>query len=245
MQGMMLILILSNLANMCEVLFACHPISVYWTELRPISKCLTSQIPLYVNGTVNVLVDIGLIAIILPRVLGLKMNGRQKYALVAIVSLGWIAVTAGILRMVRVGLTLGKPGGVVDPPWDTYDISIWTATEIYICLVCASAPGVKPLVSKILPKLLGSTMKSRTYGTSGAPLGSVELSSKMRKGTMGSVAVHRSISEAKLTGPYTEVSRGADAESLDGKLTERGDSSDGHIYKTSEITVQSATAHAR
>ena len=246
MQGLMLLLILSNLANMAEVMFACHPIKVYWTELRPASKCITTQIPLYINGTINVLVDIGLIAIILPRILGLNMNDRQKYALVAIVSIGWIAVAAGVLRMIRVGLTLGKPGRVVDPPWDTYDISIWTSTEIYICLSCASAPGVKPLLVKILPKILGSTIKgrSRTYGTSGINPVTIELSSKMKKGTIGSVIVHRSTSEMNLTGPYTEVSRGADAESLDGKFTERGDSLDGRIYKTSEITVQSTAAHA-
>lgn len=248
MQITMGILVLSNLINMFEVMFACKPVHVYWTELRPVSKCLTTQIPLYVNGTVNVLVDIALIAIILPRVLSLKMNDRQKWALVAIVSVGWIAVAAGVLRMVRVGLTLGKPGGVVDPPWDTYDISIWTSTELYVCLICAAAPGVKPLVSKLLPRILGSTIKSRSRTrtwTTGAQPGSIELSSKMKKGPVGSVTVHRSTSETKLTGPYTEVGRGADADSLDGKITERGESPDGQIYKTSEITVQNSPAHAR
>ena len=71
-----------------------------------------------------------------------------------IVPVGWIAVAAGVLHMVHVGLTLGRLGGAVEPPWYTYDISIWTSTEIYICIICASAPGVKPLLVKILPKIM-------------------------------------------------------------------------------------------
>lgn len=206
-------------------------------ELRSTRKFITTQIPLYINGTINILVDIGLVATILPRVLSLEINNSYKYALVAIISVGWIVVAVRVLRMVCVGLTLGKPGGVVGPPWDTYNVSIWTSTDIYIGLICASAPRAKPLLVKIKGW-------SRTYGTSGINLGSIELSSKMKKDMMGSVTIHRSTSKPKLTGLYTEVLRKAGAESLNGKFMERGESLDGQIYKTSEITVQNTAGHA-
>ncbi|KAF2710568.1 hypothetical protein K504DRAFT_265654 [Pleomassaria siparia CBS 279.74] len=256
-QGTMVLLVLSNVANIGEVMLACNPIQVYWTELRPASKCITTQIPLYVNGTINVLVDIGLIATVLPRVLKLKLNNRQRYVLVGIVSIGWIAVAAGILRLVRVGMTLGKPGGIVDAPWDTYDISIWSSSEIYVGLVCAAAPGIKPLVSKILPKILGSTTKSRSQSrsqtwTADANPGSIELSlKKMRRGTIGSVTTNRSTNDAKSTGPYIEVSRGVDVDLLDddddGKEESGiipGGGGDAGIHMTSETTVPTTTTAA-
>ena len=79
---------------------------------------------------------------------------------------------------------------------------------------------------------------------SGFNPGSIELSSKLKKDMMGLVTVYRSMSETMLTGSYTEVLRAANAESPNGKFTERGKSLDSQTYKTSGIMVQSTAAHA-
>lgn len=256
-QGLIVLLVLLIIPFFFEILFSCKPISAYWNELRPADKCIRDLSGLYVNGSLNAAVDIALIGILVPRILALKMNSRQKAALLCIVSLGSLAVVAAVVRMVRVGTTLGryhKPGsGIPDPPWDTYDVTIWTSTEIYVSLTCAAAPGVKPLIGKLLPHLLGTTFRSRTrttgkqaYGT-----GPIELSGKVRRSTLATGgSIHKSVSAAGLTagsGPWIEVGRGADQESNPRSSEEtyhealRGD---GVIIKKSEIMIHRGDAHS-
>jgi hypothetical protein len=238
-QALIVLLILIIIPFDIEIILQCKPIHVYWTEGRPASKCLDDLAGLFVNGTLNILADVILMAIVLPRVVELKLHKRQRWALIGIVLLGTLAVVAGIIRMVRVSLMLAKSD--FDPSWDSYDISIWTNTEIYVSLICAAAPGIKPVIVRLLPKMLGSSLRSRTR-TTGAP---IELSSKWKRTTtIGSSKLHRQSSQTALAtaeGPYTQCGRGVDADSFgddtSGRPSRRGSDEDG-IYKTSEISVQ-------
>jgi hypothetical protein len=241
-QALIVLLILTIIPMQIEVILQCRPIHVYWTEGRPSSKCLKDLAGLFVNSALNILVDVVLMVIVLPRVMELKLHKRQRLALIGVVLLGTLAVVAGIVRMVRVSLMLQKPD--FDPSWDSYDISIWTNTEIYVSLVCASAPGIKPVVVRLLPKVLGTTMRSHTR-TTGGP---IELGSSKWKRIMtggGSSDMQRHTSEpalATVDGPYTECGREVDEESVgmrtSGRQSRRGSDAGGIIYKTSEIKVQ-------
>jgi hypothetical protein len=245
-QALIVLLILLIIPMDIEVILQCRPIHVYWTEGRPASKCLADIAGFFVSGALNIFVDVCLMAIVLPRVMGLKLHKRQKWALVGVVMLGTLAVVAGIVRMVRVGQIFEH---VFDPSWDAYDISIWTNTEIYVSLICAAAPGIKPVLVKMMPKLLGSTLRSRsrTKPTGGATGPSIEMGSKWKRTTIGgSSTLHRQTSETALAtahGPYTECGRGIDAYSendLSGRQSRMGSEEDGIIYKTSDISVQVA-----
>lgn len=246
-QALMVVLVLCIVPFFIEVFFSCKPLHVYWTELRPNDKCLQDIPALLLNGSLNVAVDMALMAIVTPRILKLKVNERQKWALICIVMLGSLAVVGGIVRMVRVATTLLKnDNGTFDPPWDMYDVSIWTSTEIYVSLICAAAPGMKPLVSKIVPKLLGTSLRSRTTGQEGD---TYELSNALKSGSKNH-GFRKTISMTDLTGvhggPYSEVGRGTDEESIDGKLDENGlrglgrTVSENRIVKKSEIVIESS-----
>ncbi|KAF2630607.1 hypothetical protein BU25DRAFT_407898 [Macroventuria anomochaeta] len=249
-QALMVLLFLLIVPFMFEVAFQCRPIHVYWTEGRPAAKCLQDLPGFLLSGSLNIVVDVALMAIVLPRVLELQLHQRQKWALTGIVLLGSLAVVAGIVRMVRVSGSITMPN--FEPSWDSYDVSIWTSTEIYVSLLCASAPGVKPAVVKILPKLLGSSFSRSRTQTAGRTSTGIELGlrSKWKRTTIGSTRINnRRLSETGLTtadGPYTEVGSGVSARSLSRKSEDRpttatseGKSSHGgHIYKTSEISIQ-------
>lgn len=248
-RALLLLLVLLTFPFMFEVAFQCSPIHVYWTEGRPAAKCLADFPGFMLSGSLNIFVDVALMGIVLPRVLELQLHKRQRWALTGIVLLGSLAVVAGIVRMVRVSTSLAMPN--FEPSWDSYDVSIWTSTEIYVSLLCASAPGVKPVVVKVLPKILGSSFsRGRTRATGEQSTGiELGLGSKWKRTTIGSTRMsNKRMNVAALTtadGPYTEVGSGVDARSLSGKSDgsataasegERGQS--GHIYKTSEISIQ-------
>jgi hypothetical protein len=246
-QALMVLLVLLIIPMDIEVIFQCKPIHVYWSEGRPASKCLADIAGFFVSGTLNIVVDALLMAIVLPRVIALKLHMRQKWALVGVVMLGTLAVVAGIIRMVRVSQIFER---VFDPSWDAYDISIWTNTEIWVSMICAAAPGMKPILIKMLPKLLGSTLRSRsrTRPTGGATGPSIEMGSKWKRNTIGgSSHLHAPSSQTALAsaqGPYTECGRGVDADSLNEDRSDRhgrrASDEEGIIYKTSEISVQVA-----
>jgi hypothetical protein len=198
--------------------FQCKPINVYWTEGRPFEKCkLVDSKMFYTHGGLNIFCDVALMITVMPRILELHISQRQKWALVGIVGLGSLAAIAGILRMARISLTLSKPN--FDASWDAYDVSIWTSTEIYVSLICAAAPGVKPVVSLVLPKLLGASLASRSRTTTGDGCTvhdgakPIELHSKIRRATIGSARTRRNTHDSILDeadGQYTQVGRGVD-----------------------------------
>lgn len=247
-QALMVLLVLLIIPMDIEVIFQCRPIHVYWSEGRPPSKCLDDIAGFFVSGTLNIVADAALIAIVLPRVMGLKLHKRQRYALMGVVLLGTLAIVAGIIRMVRVSQIFERVGGF-DPSWDAYDISIWTNTEIWVAMICAAAPGIKPVLVKILPKLLGTTLRSRTKTkpSGGATGPSIEMGSKWKRNTRASSHVHAQTSETALAsahGPYTECGRGVDDDSISEDRSERygrrASDEEGIIYKKSEISVQVA-----
>ncbi len=159
-------IVLPLLPYLFFMFFQCRPLEVYWTENRPLDKCLNDVSTPFVRGTINVIEDLGLIAIVLPRVLRLSLNRHQKRALVTIICLGLLAAGAALIRMVRVGLGIAKKPNY-DPFWDGYDRLIWTGMEFYMGIICASAPGVKPILDKLFPTIFeqdGSYALPRTLG---------------------------------------------------------------------------------
>lgn len=237
-QALLVVIAVPNIPFFFLNVFQCKPISAYWDEGHPLEKCHSASfVTFYIHGGLNIFADIALMVIVMPRVLELHVSERQKWALVGIVGLGSLAVIAGIIRMARVSGALAKPD--FDPSWDAYDVSIWTATEIYISLICAAAPGMKPVVSLVLPKLLGTTLVSRTRTTTGDGHASaaIEMNSKMKRATIGSARTRRNTHDAildEVDGPYAEVGRGVDTESLDSRSNgnERR-----HTRKVSEILI--------
>lgn len=254
-RALLVLLVLLTFPFMFEVAFQCNPIHVYWSEARPADKCLADFAGFILSGSLNIFCDVALMAIVLPRVLELQLHRRQKWALTGIVLLGTLAAVAGIVRMVRVSRSLALPN--FEPSWDQYDISIWQSTELYVSLLCASAPGIKPAVKKVFPKLLGSySPRYRTRTTRGGSAGiELGLGSTWKRGTIGSTRVHnRRLDESVLDtadGPYTEFGSNIDARSTARTSVDRGpetatavgeSSQHGHIHKVVEISVQTQAA---
>lgn len=247
-QALMVLLVLLIIPFDFEAAFQCRPVRVYWTEGRPNSKCLENLPVVLTSGILNTFIDISLMAIVLPRILELQLHPRQKLALTATVLLGSFAVVAGIVRMIRVGTTINMPN--YEPSWDSYDVSIWTSTEIYVSLLCASVPGIKPVVVKVLPKLLGSSLQRRMRTVRRASTGmEMGLGTKSKRTTIGSARINRRLSETALATadePYTGFGGDIYARSLNGKSEERPGTANSesesirgsHAYKISEITIQ-------
>ncbi len=101
-------------------IFQCHPVSAHWDVLHP-DRCLNPTPAFYASGICNVLTDIWLIVIVVPRIWNLQMAIRQKIALFIIITLSWLVIIAALVRMVRLGLLFRTR--VVDTPCESAPFS--------------------------------------------------------------------------------------------------------------------------
>ncbi|KAL7271492.1 hypothetical protein RUND412_005752 [Rhizina undulata] len=79
---------------------------------------------------------------------GVKMNRRQKTALVVIFSLGFFATAASIVKMAY----LSSYGPSEDILYETVHLTKWAIIEINVCIITSSLPTLQPLFRRILEK---------------------------------------------------------------------------------------------
>ncbi|KAF2500687.1 hypothetical protein BU16DRAFT_535249 [Lophium mytilinum] len=228
-------------------IFQCSPIAAYWDfGLKAAGGHCTDPIPaFYAAGIYNILSEVFLIAIILPRVLVLKITRRQKTALVTVVSVGWLVAIASIIRVVRISKLLHEE----DKTWASYDTTIWTAVEIDVGIVCACAPAIKPLLNQLIPRFMGTLTPNSSGWNRYGRKGTYDHRLSTRKGNvlgsgieMGSKRVQRITSETDLTGhgknEFSEVRIKGGAESTDAEsLEEVRGGDDGTIMRTTSVLV--------
>jgi hypothetical protein len=141
-------------------MFQCHPIHAFWDFAARATggTCLNTIPAFYASGACNITSDLLLMAIVVPKIRELRIKRGQKIVIVCIVSLGWLAVAASVLRVVRLSTLLHSP----DPSWASYDITIWSAVEINTGIICASAPAIKPLLATVMPKFMAKLSSNRS-----------------------------------------------------------------------------------
>jgi hypothetical protein len=150
-----------TLALFIQGFFACTLGGAYWSPSAP--NCTETGFVVYGSAVLSISVDLFLMAFAVLGVAPLRIARAQKASLYVIISLGWLAITASIIRAIRTGQTLSSK----DPSWVAYDIDIWASIEVNTGLVCASAPALKPLIRKFVPNFLASISEPTSPSYSG------------------------------------------------------------------------------
>ncbi|KAN0120355.1 hypothetical protein V8E51_002563 [Hyaloscypha variabilis] len=146
------------------VVFQCKPISAYWTLSFVPQHCINERIHLVIQGTFNILYDFCVVLIPIPIVLHLNLPLRQRIIVAHLFGMGFIVCFAGVVRtyyMYKV------TEGYHDVTWDAYPVWLGTAIELYLGIVCTSAPPTKPFFARYVPRLLSTTRsQNMTYNSS-------------------------------------------------------------------------------
>lgn len=115
--------------------------NAYWKAFGPGYKepyhCAREEIFLPISGLFSVAGDF--YATLLPFLLlrKLQLTKPQKMALYGIFSLGGLAIISGIMRTVFLYTALNKTWDLTWHVWETW---IWATVEVYVSIICASAP---------------------------------------------------------------------------------------------------------
>jgi hypothetical protein len=88
----------------------------------------------------NIITDILFATLPIPLIWKLRLNLRAKLSLIGVLSLGWFACAAAIIKAIQQWHVLE------DPDWTVEDsFNIWNYIELTIGIIAASLPPLKPL----------------------------------------------------------------------------------------------------
>ncbi|OAP60014.1 hypothetical protein AYL99_05016 [Fonsecaea erecta] len=153
------------------LLLLCNPIHSYWDGFNPLwaathhFHCGSESVALPASSAFSVAGD--LYSTLLPLILvyHLELPRRQKIALYALFALGFMAVAAGLVRTVLMYNLLNVD---YDFTWKLWLTWIWAVLELYLALLAASAPSLKPFFRHFFVESISSFARgSRRRGEYG------------------------------------------------------------------------------
>jgi len=158
------IVICFGLDTLLTTVFTCSPIRAYWDptlEPQGKAKCLNRFAAWFANGSINIATDIMILLLPMPEIRKLQMQKRQKIVLAFIFGLGWVAC---IISMVRIYSLRVIQKNMHDPTWYSVYVAYWSVIEANVGIVCACAPALKPLVTRIWPSFAKTSRKRSSDG---------------------------------------------------------------------------------
>ena len=155
-------------------IFQCIPVSEVFD---PAGKCIP-LITLYLASVpVNVMTDLAVLVLPIPVLTGMQLPRKQKTILIATFGLGVYVIATDIVRIYYLQQSSSGFSGVseadtspllgdeVNFAWYASLSFMWSAVEVNVGIVCACVPTLKPLISRILPRLIYSNHGTLCFGT--------------------------------------------------------------------------------
>ena len=113
------------------------------------------------SAALSVVGDFYATALPLLLVSGLDLPRRQKTALYVLFGLGALVIAAGIVRTVLLNYLINE---TYDETWWLWKFWLWTFVEVYVAIMAASAPALKPFFRKYLVEKVLSASKGSGNG---------------------------------------------------------------------------------
>ncbi|KAH8425447.1 PTH11-like integral membrane protein [Aspergillus melleus] len=136
----------------------CVPVARFWNHEIP-GSCLSFEAVWFFNASMNIATDLALLIMPMPLLSHLQLPRIQKLALMAVFAIGGLVVITSILRL----SSLRKVAKSPDTSYSNVAAAYWTAAECNVAIICACLPFLRPIVSRIFPKLLSTQSYNTPY----------------------------------------------------------------------------------
>ncbi|KAK3942513.1 hypothetical protein QBC46DRAFT_72177 [Diplogelasinospora grovesii] len=150
--AIMTIVILTNVWTFVTVMTSCIPLQAFWDPSIPDSYCRPASY-WFANTGLHIGTDVLLYILPLPVIFNLQVKRRQKVALYSIFALGFFVCSISVVRLFE----LIEEYTHFDFTYDNVAISYLTVIEVNAAIACACMMTLKPLISKIFPRLFWGT----------------------------------------------------------------------------------------
>ncbi|KAM3423899.1 hypothetical protein BST61_g1294 [Cercospora zeina] len=136
----------------------CRPLNLAW--LRWLKEypgtCNNINAQSWAAAALNILLDVVVVGLPIPMLLKMDLNIRKKALVILMFGVGFFVT---IVSMIRLRL-LVKFGDSENITHDYKEAGFWTIVELHTAIVCACMPGIRNLLRRAWPKLMGQTMAS-------------------------------------------------------------------------------------
>ncbi|KAL1889951.1 hypothetical protein Sste5346_008529 [Sporothrix stenoceras] len=168
-----------SLSQVFVGIWICAPIAKFWDSTLE-GHCIPNIPQWYINAAGNIASDVSIFCLPIPILKRLNLKRRQKILVMGIFSLGFFTCAISIIRIKYLKQ-------YADFSWENVASSCWSVSELSSAVTCLCLPTLKPLVQKMLPRLMSSTYKSGGSDNTGPSAGVHGHSSKgYRKHSEGS-----------------------------------------------------------
>ncbi|KAL2428899.1 hypothetical protein ABEF95_004937 [Exophiala dermatitidis] len=146
------------------LLLICDPVRAYWKQFDFVwaashaYKCGAENVALPASAGLSVLGDLYSTLLPLLLIFNLDLPLRQKAALYSLFALGFLAISAGIVRTLLLYNMLNTD---YDFTWVLWETWIWAVVELYVALFAASAPALKPFFRWFFVDSIGGSIIGR------------------------------------------------------------------------------------
>ncbi|KAK4200476.1 hypothetical protein QBC40DRAFT_339826 [Triangularia verruculosa] len=130
-------------------IFQCSPISDSWTVSSGPQNCLDQGLHLVVASIINTVQDFLIVFVPVKTVLGFDLPLSQRLTVLVLFAGGLVVCIAGSVRTYFTWVMVTSPDG--DITWRLYDTMFPSAVELFLGIICASAPATKPFFTRYFP----------------------------------------------------------------------------------------------
>ncbi|KAE8371912.1 major facilitator superfamily domain-containing protein [Aspergillus bertholletiae] len=154
--------------------FQCRPVGAAFSyPLSPDARC-TDILTLYLSSSpVNIITDLAILFLPNPILTRMRLPRKQKIILVITFSFGFFVAVVDVIRIAYLQsaatsrqillneIHLQDASGD-DLNWYASLSFMWSVVEVNVSVMCACVPSLKPLVARIIPKMIRDTDDSMT-----------------------------------------------------------------------------------
>ncbi|RSH80818.1 hypothetical protein EHS25_006987 [Saitozyma podzolica] len=146
-------------------IFQCHPISAAFSEVD--GTCIDIVSLYFASAPINALTDLAILLLPLPILTTLRIEFREKVIVVATFMIGGFATLVDVVRIFYLQeplkeerqIDMSRPITPTKRPANfSYYASfslMWLSVEVSVGIMCCCVLVLKPLVMRVMPKLLG------------------------------------------------------------------------------------------
>ncbi|KAF7908362.1 uncharacterized protein EAF01_004117 [Botrytis porri] len=168
----MFVLIGMTIATFIVNFAECKPFAANWDASIP-SACIDRNAFYIWTSIPNIATDLAILALPIPVVWNLHATRRTKILLTITFAVGSLGLVTSVIRF----SSFFGSNSFTDSTWTSVEHMTWTQVEPGVYLISACLPTWRPLIEKILPRIihpsktsaLGSN-KKQTRGNDGIPL---------------------------------------------------------------------------
>ncbi|KAF7719103.1 MFS-type L-fucose-proton symporter [Penicillium ucsense] len=149
--------------------FQCHPFSASFVPGVPNGATCIDIVTLYLSSSpVNIVTDLAILFLPIPILTQMRLPFKQKVILVVTFSFGFFVAVVDVIRIAflqRAAISKSLALETIhlqnntdaDFSWYASLSFMWSVVEVNISIICGCVPSLKPLVTRLMPKLIRDT----------------------------------------------------------------------------------------